>query len=160
MSDIGVSLSTTKHMLSTKEGLNQIQALHVPVCSVQFLCGMLLGSNREAEIMEASMAQMCMSMTKEVAVDSEKRTVFVAEDLKDIETYLIEYTDSVKGEYADDFFKRWDETHSMLLEFTAFNWGNKSGATKAIFSIKGCWILDRWINIDILASPTLNILCK
>lgn len=160
MSDIKVALSTTKHMLRTEEGLNKIQALHVPVCSAQFFSGMFLGTGRDAEIMESSLAQTCMSMTKEVAVDSEKRTVFVAEDLKSIDTYLVEYTDSVKGEYSDDFFKRWDETHTMLFEFTALNWADKSGTTKVVFSIKGCWIQDRWINIDVLASPTLHMISE
>lgn len=158
MSDINVALTTTGHTVAVQDAsefLKVTKDADIPVCVANIGLGMF-GFGINAEQFELRWAQICIEMAKTVQVDVEKKTVFVGEDPTDTNTGLVEYTELGQGLCASDFFRRWNETHTMVFEFSALNLKGDP-----LFAIKGIWMQDHWHDeLTILSGETLHILSK
>ena len=160
MSDIHVALTTTGHTVvmqdASEEFLKVTKDADIPVCVANIGLGMF-GFGINAEQFELRWAQICIEMAKTVQIDTKKKTVFVGKDPTDTDTGLVEYTELGQNNIcADDFFRRWNETHTMVFEFSAFNLNGESR-----FAIKGLWMRDHWHGeLTILSGETLHVLSK
>jgi len=152
MSDINVMLSTTGHTVAADMHVNQLRESNIPVCLADMSMA-VFGFAGDLEPFEHRMAEMSKGMAKTVVVDSKARTVFIGVDPHILESGLVEYTDDVKSVVVDDFFKRWDETHMMIFEFTIFGKPDKER-----FVIKGLWEKDHWYALEITASQNIKVL--
>ena len=175
MSDIRVALTTSAHLVLGPMP-EQFRQLNLPICCAEIGLGMFGYSESEKEKEELVVGQLCKEMAKEVFIDIEKKWVFIGVDHNDNETGLIDYTEQNNGECAKDFFTFWEKTHTLMLEFRAFNalpmiFENKimdpqmgSGKTFSplpnisdLFCIKGIWLINHWHSLEILPSSKITI---
>lgn len=156
MDDIQVALTTTKHVVVLQNAsevlLNSTRDADIPVCVANTALGMY-GPSSDVEEFELRGAQICVKMAKITQIISDKKTVFIGEDPSDLETALVDYTEQGNSVCANDFFKRWDETHSLLFEFSVFD---LMGVSR--FSVKGIWAEGCWQRkLTITSNETLHI---
>jgi hypothetical protein len=147
--NIDVMLSTTKYTLKS-DILELMKLSDIPVCVAEMGLGMF-GFSTSLEPLEHHMANICMGMAKTVHVDSKTGYVFIGEDPAIPDTGLVEYTDDVHKPQSDNFFKRWDELHVMLFEFSVFSQNGE-----ARFVIKGLWDKTKWHFIEVIADQTIK----
>ena len=152
MSDITVVLTTSKFLLASggnSDTFEKLKAQNIPMCIAYMGLGMFGGAN-EMERLELEFSEICKSMAKTVHVDPQKRYVFVGENAEDSTTGLIDYSDNVFDEAADEFFSQWHKLKCMTMEFNALDLNNKP-----IFSLKGMWSIDRWHSLDVYPSSKI-----
>jgi hypothetical protein len=148
--NIAVMISTTRYTLQSDLPIEFMRNSDLPVCVVEMGIGMF-GFSTSLEPYELHMANECMKMAKTVHIDSKTGYVFIGEDPANPETGLVEYTDDVHKPQTENFFKRWDELHMMIFEFTVFG---QSG--QARFAIKGFWDKTKWHSLEIIADQTIK----
>ena len=148
--NINVMLSTTKYTLKSDIPIEFMTISDIPVCVAEAALG-LLGFSTGLELFEHQMAASCVEMAKTVHIDSKTNFVFIGEDPAFLETGLVEYTNDINKPQTESFFKRWDELHIMLFEFTLFGQNGE-----ARFAIKGLWDKTKWDSLEVIANQTIK----
>jgi hypothetical protein len=85
-------------------------------------------------------------------IDSKKLSLYIGEEPKSEDGALIEYCEEEPGDYAKDFFKRWEETKQMMLEFNIK--GNKD---ETLFCLKGLWGNNEWKSLTVEGTSRISI---
>ena len=151
-SHINVYLSTTAHTMASNLNLEEIKGVSCPVCSADIVLGMF-GWGRDLEGAENHYANVMKDMAKTVFVDSEKKYLFIGENPKDEEGGLIIYQETNdNNKFASEFFKRWDEIHMLMLEFTVFDMKSKPR-----FVLRGLWSRNEWHQLKIEVGQNIHI---
>lgn len=139
MSNIIVSLTTTKYVVDSDGPVESLYKMDFPVCAASVCIGAFASASQK-ESLENFFANACKTMAKEVIVDTKTKTVLIGDE----GDWLVEYTTEKVSEFEQHFFQRWDQTHSLLFEFTAVDFKNEP-----IFCIKGIWAGNEWSHLDI-----------
>jgi len=155
MSNISVSISTTKHIVEMdgpEKITSDIRHANIPVCVAGIFMG-IYGFGNGLEREEAALAEMCKKMAKTVHVNSKNKTIFIGETPQDENTALIDYKDEFDRECEKDFFIQWDLLHCLIMEFNVYG-----DSSRPVFCIKGFWEKDRWLSLEVLPSSKITII--
>jgi hypothetical protein len=146
--NIDVYLSTTGNTVLSNFPDGLVETANMPVCIAK---GAMFCFGGDVEFFEHIMSKTFMGAAKMVHVDPEKRYVFVGENPEVEETGVVVYTNDGEGtgEYADQFFQRWKETQSMILQFYLYD-----NQRQPRFVILGFWNNGKW---DLLESRTKGL---
>lgn len=136
---------------ASEEKETEFWKANIPVCIAEMGL-MMYNFGHDAEAFEHSFAQSAKSMVKAVAIYPDKRTIFIGEDPRVLETAMVDYTNNQKNKYADAFFQRWIETKHMIYQHHFI--GNEN---KSLFSLIGIWVVDRWQYLEIKPKGTIHI---
>lgn len=156
MSDIDVYLTTSKYAVLSdldSESFEAFKMLDVPVCVSTFCMLMFNSTPRELEKFEHRWAQISKDMAKTVIINSEKCTLYIGEEPENENGALIQYCEKEPGEHAKNFFKRWEETKQMMLEFNINGHKNET-----LFCLKGLWANNEWKSLDIQGTSKISII--
>lgn len=144
--DIIVALSSTKFSNSNDE---RIISMDVPVCIAVMKLDII---SQDLERTEQKISEIYKEMAKTVAIDPEKKIVFIGEDPSNEKTGLIIYQDKKQTKYTDSFFKRWQDTGMLLLECQVSNTEEKD-----VFCIKGIWSDEKWDHLEVYPTSTIHV---
>jgi len=138
-----------------------MHASNLPICVGQMGLGMF-GFGPGMEQFENQHAQIMLDMAKTVEVDSEKHTVFIGMTENEEKIGLLEYEADLNSVTNQEFFRRWDETHIMILEFVVFSMSidQLSGAPSKHdirWVVRGLWQNGKWNEIGIFAHTMFPI---
>lgn len=153
--NIKVSLTTSKfspYRVDTQQTEQEYQSfveLNIPVCVSEYLLQVDMQNKEYAEHIVSNLAK---EMAKEVYVDSSNKCVFIGEDHNKEITGIVVYSVFNLNKYEIEFFKRWDETKTMLFEHQVKDFNNQE-----IFILKGLWLKDKWKYLEILPSSRIHI---
>jgi hypothetical protein len=150
--DIRVSLTTSKFCQKIdgqEDDQNIFVKMNIPVCVSESFLGII---STDVEFLEHLHSQIAKKIAKEVFVDLSKNYVFIGEDHNNETTGLIIYTAEKMNVYEIEFFKRWEKTHCLMLEYQVFD-ANK----KALFVVKGFWDKHFWRHLEIFPSTKIEI---
>jgi hypothetical protein len=156
-SDIQVALTTTEYSFVTQDGDNKMEIdliiKNIPVLVAEsFMYLTELPDELKRRINTAISTKLDV-----VDINSNLRTVFIGEDSTREETGLVLYQDLKCSPQTDAFFKRWDETGTLIYEYTIIRidlTGNKIGI---IACIRGVRVHNNWVRLEIVDEPNLHI---
>jgi hypothetical protein len=157
MIDAKVALATTEHVLITEGGDNEMEInlilQNTPV----------LVSETDMyfpEITPDLMSRIHHSLTTGmdvVDINSNLMSVFIGIDPEVEETGMVMYQEFSDNPTIKAFFQRWDETHTLIFEFTL----NRVSATRenlgVLACVKGVRVGDKWVRLGIVKEPTIHI---
>lgn len=155
MSDITVYLTTSKYaVLSDLDdaSFETFKALDIPVCVSSFCMLMFNSTPHELEIFENQWSKIAQDMAKIVVIDSKKLSLYIGEEPKNENGALIEYCEEEPGDYAKNFFRRWEETKQMMLEFNI-----KGNNDETLFCLKGLWVNSEWKSLNVEGTSRISI---
>lgn len=153
MSDIRVSLTSTGYLKEYGGGEHSetlIWKNNIPVCVAEF--GMMMfGGDREW--FEHTLAQSMLRMAKVIQIDVDSKSLFIGEDPHKEDTGLVVYREcNSSNEYAKEFFRRWSEVESLVMQLHVFGAGHE-----VMFSIVGLWVKGAWHHLDIKSKGSIFI---
>jgi hypothetical protein len=154
--DLRVSLTTSKFSRPSEEqdlkDHNEFVALNLPICVTENYLGMVITPLMREKV-ELVIAESLKKMAKTIYVDAAKNYIFVGEDPEIEETGLIVYSVANPGNYEKEFFRRFQEVHSLLMEYQVLDQENKH-----IVSLKSMWVKSKWQFLDWIPIAKLSIL--
>ena len=154
MTKITVSLTTTKFAYTTdvqdKLQQHQLQQSNLPICYVESFWNIFSSSSPEQ--LEHEMSLACKNMVKDLQVNSHLKTVMIGVNLRNPTTLLVEYQQNEEQQFSTEFFKRFDDTKTLILQFVFFN------NEKIVFTLRALWVHDKWTFCDIFSSSNMTIL--
>jgi hypothetical protein len=156
MSQISVLLTTSKYatLINATELNESYQKFNIPICKAKIGLGMF-GFGPELEQQEHSFSEICKDMAKQVWIYPETQTVRIGMDETDNEQDLVTYQVEKPSCYTEEFFKRWQEIHCLLFEFSVFD---QEGSPR--FALKGLWLYvsetnKGWKSLEVLPTETM-----
>jgi len=155
--DIGVALTTTKHMSVDYNEISTSVSLiieDIPVCVVD-MTFMIIPIDED---MKQFIATTLKNSLGKVFIDTEKRFLFIGEDPSNEDTGMIVYQEPRHTIFTDDFFNRWSEIKHMFLEFKVFNQNIEKNTTDKLFCLKGLWAIDKWEILEINNNDSFKVL--
>jgi hypothetical protein len=108
---------------------------------------------QELEIFEHQWSEIAKDMAKIVVINSEKCTLYIGEEPENENGALIQYGEKEPGEHAKNFFKRWEETKQMMLEFNIIGHKNET-----LFCLKGLWSDNEWKFLNVVGTSKISII--
>jgi hypothetical protein len=150
--DIQVILSVSKNSVEIldQENSTLFKVLNIPVCVSEF-CLNIEGEGSER--LRQRFSIICRDMAKIVFVDSTKRYVFIGREPEDENTALISYYVKTSGGFEEQFFRRWEETRMLLLEFQVFDRSRRD-----LFALKGVWLKEEWHSLEVVAISRIEVI--
>lgn len=148
--EIKVYLTTTKHMIDLNAGIEgkeidkRIIENEYPVCSSCVFIPLFGQAEKELE----DMADFMIEGMNGVFIDPDERTVFVGNNINDVSSSALTYKSRKDDPYAEDFFRRWKETHCTLFEYSVISVPPEKMHQVSKFivfiNINGLWLVDKW----------------
>lgn len=92
-----------------------------------------------------------------VYVNSDIRKVFIGQDINIDDTALVLYYSDEDTEAHNKFFKRWEETETLIFEYSLIRI-NGDGKDKGIIScVSGLYSKGKWVRLKIISEPIITI---
>jgi len=157
MLDISVALTTTEYSFITEGGDNQMEIdlilQNVPVLVAE--TSMYFSSIPDD--LRKQIHNAISTKVDTVDINSNLRTVFIGEDIEREETGLVLYQDLKQSPRADAFFKRWNEIHTLIYEYTIKSIDISGKENGIIACVRGVRVGSTWIRLEIVDEPNLHI---
>jgi hypothetical protein len=155
MGNIMVYLTTTKFCVASDivfDNFKTVNSLDIPVCSVQSSLLAFGCSKSEDEVFENDMFKICKEMAKFVIV--KEKSIYIGDDPNaKTDTGLVEYEVDKWSNFSVQFFKRWNQTRTLLFEFVLYNNFNEVRGC-----LKGFWNLNSWKSLEIFPTNCVTII--
>jgi hypothetical protein len=153
MADLIVALTTTEFVSITEGGDTPTEidlfTYNIPVCVAEMVMDFppILPNGYLFRIHSALTSNIdCID------INSNLGTVFIGKDKNEETTGLIVYQDIKNTPPTRAFFKRWDETETLMMQYTIFNRFNK-----VVCCVRGYWAKGSWIKLSVIPEPTIHI---
>lgn len=157
MLDAKVALATTEHVLITEDGDNEMEINLI----LQNTPVLVSETNMYfPEITPDLMSRIHHSLTTGmdvVDINSNLMSVFIGEDPEKEETGMVIYQEFSDNPTIKDFFRRWDETHTLIFEFTLRRVGANQEDLGVIACSRGIRVGDKWVKLEIIKEPTIHV---
>jgi hypothetical protein len=155
--DISVALTTTEYSFITDGGDNQMEIdlilQNVPVLVAE--TSMYFSSI--SDDLKKQIHNAISTKVDTVDINSNLRTVFIGENIEKEETGLVLYQDLKHSPRADAFFKRWDEIHTLLYEYTIKSIDLTGKENGIIACVRGVRAGNTWVRLEIVDEPNIHI---
>lgn len=154
--DLAVSLTTSGRVL-IQEGVSDthvnmlVADLPVLVAEVRMPFPEITGSLR------GKVGIAIISSVEKVYISSDIRRVFIGQDPDNEETGLVSYDDYDETEATNNFFRRWDETQSLIFEYTAIGINDKGKDIGIIACASGFYSQEIWKDLKLIPEPMITI---
>jgi hypothetical protein len=155
--DTSVALTTTEYSFITESGDNQreidliLQNVPVLVAETSVYFSSL------PDDLRGHVRNIISTGIDTVDINSNLRTIFIGKDIEREETGLILYQELKHSPMVNAFFKRWDEIHTLLYEYTVRSidiFGKENGI---IACVRGVRVDDSWVILEIINEPSIHI---
>lgn len=157
MIDAKVALTTTEYALVTEGGNNE-QEINLILKNIPII--VVESSLRIPLITDDIREKICQNLSTGVdaiEINSNLRTVFIGSDPEIEETGLVIYQDFKETDRTNAFFQRWDETNSLIFEYTLRRSGILNEDLGVIGCLRGLRVGDHWTKLELTNEPTLHI---
>jgi len=151
---IEVALTTTGYIniSGSENSPNEIELLilDIPVCVVN-ISAMLLNIN---DTLRSIINESLLSSFNVVHIETFGKNVFIGNDPDIEETGMVIYHEESCNPQSEGFFKRWEETETLLFEFSILS---LSTPVRLVTCLSGLWAHGSWKNLKIVKTPRISI---
>jgi hypothetical protein len=147
LDNLEVRLSTSKYILAGNN-LNQMKQLDIPILYAKM--GLAIYPINDQAIFH--LANLCQAMAALVIIVDKQ--IFIGDDPSSDQGCLISYKENTVNKKAEAFFKRFEETKIIRMDFEVID----LLAEKPLFCLSGLWNNDKWDKLKICDSSNLQFL--
>jgi hypothetical protein len=157
MADLVVALTTTEYTYISEKGNNQLEVDiiidNLPVCIAE----LELFIPNISDCYTKHIQKVLLESKSPVFIDEDIRKIFIGENSTFEEKGLLSYTDYDLSPQSTQFFKRWEETETLLFEYTIKRIDHTGKDIGTIACVSGMWSQDTWKRFDIVEKPVFTI---
>lgn len=155
--DFKVALTTSSYTVITDGGDNtteiDLMIEDVPACVCELKADFPIRVSLKYKI---RLKQTLLSYLKVLEINSDLRSIFIGLDPEDDLTSLVEHHSFESTPRTDNFFKRWDEAHILMFQYTI----RREQDDCVIVCMRTIYKNDQWQGTIFIKKPTLTVVSK